>query len=48
MSIPHIAPCLGVTVPFKLVVSKHKDHVEHAFVLRKAGVNADKKILSNS
>lgn len=43
MSIPHIAPCLEVTVLFKLAVPKNKDCVEHAFVLRKAKVNTDKK-----
>lgn len=43
MSIPHIAPCLGGTVLFKLAVPKNKYRVEHVFVLRKEKVNTDKK-----
>lgn len=42
LSIPRTAPCLGVTVLFKLVVPKDKGHLEHAFIFRKAKVNADK------
>lgn len=48
MSIPNTAPCLGVTVLFKLVVPKNKEHPEHVFILRKAEVNADKNHKVNS
>lgn len=48
MSIPHTAPCLGVTVLFKLVVPKNKEHPEHVFILRKAEVNADTNHKVNS
>ena len=48
MSIPHTAPCLGVTVLFKLVVPKNKEHLEHVFIFRKPKVNADKNCKDNS